>query len=82
MIVVFEVAVHAATGCVRESLRLVTILTVNICVFAQQRKYRQVVIEKWCVGPLGFGMTTTALLTKLPFMWIIFLMTGHTIGPG
>ena len=80
--VVFEVAVYAVTGCVRELLRLVTILTVNICVFAQQRKCRQVVIEKRRVGPLGFGMTTTALLTQLAFMRIIFLVTRHAIGSG
>ena len=82
MIVVFEVTVHAVTGCVHKLLRLVTILAVNICVFAQQRKRCQVMIEKRRVGPLGFGMTTTALLTQLAFMRIIFEVTRHAIGSG
>ena len=75
-------AVHAATGRVRELLRFVAILAVNICVLAQQRKCRQVMIEKRRVGPLGFGMTIAALLTQLAFMRIIFEVTRHAIGSG
>lgn len=82
VIVVVPVAVDAGTGSVRELLRLVTILTANIRVLAKQRKCRQVVIEKRRVCPPGFGMTTGALFTKLPFVRIILQVTGHAVGAG
>ena len=63
MIVVFEMAIYAGAGSVRELLRFVTIVTVSICVLAQQWKCGQVVIEKRCVRPFFFGVTTTTKLT-------------------
>ena len=79
VIVVFQMAVDTGVTGIREELRFMAVLTLNVRVFTEQRKISQVVIEELGVRPLRFCMAIVALVTKHAFVRLILEMTGDTV---
>jgi len=59
--VVVPVAADAVVRGILEYVRVVTLATFRLCVLAQQRKVREIVIEEHIVFPRQFAVTVEAL---------------------
>ena len=81
VIVVFPVAVNTGVAGIREELRFMAVVTLNVRVFTEQRKSRQVVIEKCGIRPVIFCMAVIALFTKETVMRFVLEMAGHAVSP-
>jgi hypothetical protein len=54
-----------------------TFLAWNSRVQSDQRKARQIMIERYLFAPPGFRMAALTAFTELAFVGITFLMAGH-----
>jgi len=74
VIVIFQVAGDTVFLGVNVDLGFVTIFAFHVVVFAQQRKFRQVMIEIGCILPSAFVMTIGALFSLRTFVHVVVNM--------
>jgi hypothetical protein len=80
MFVIFLVTINTEFWGVSKELRLMAKSALGINMLSLQREITLLVIEFSDLFPRFFRMTFCARFAKFSFMFIIFLMTGDTIG--
>lgn len=70
----------AADILIRKRLRLMTVVTLRLIVYAEQREAGQVVIEEHRILPVDFSMATFTLRAQHALVWIVIQVARLTAG--
>ena len=76
VLVVFLVAADALLGCLLEHRTLVALLAIGLCVLAQQREGRRLMVEFRRLLPVAFGVAIATLLAKGLLVLVVFLVAA------